>query len=71
MLVWVAMPFSKISSQPRNQTWVSEVSCTAGDFIPGRIESYIQKSQTIPHAQGAVAARAQEGLEELPHIEGQ
>ena len=24
-----------------------------------------------PHVQGAVAARAQEGLEELSHIEGQ
>ena len=24
-----------------------------------------------PHAQGAVAARAQEGLEELSHVEGQ
>ena len=24
-----------------------------------------------PHTQGAVAARAQEGLEELSHIEGQ
>ena len=24
-----------------------------------------------PHVQGAVAARAQEGLEELPHVEGQ
>ena len=24
-----------------------------------------------PHVQGAVAVQAQEGLEELPHIEGQ
>ena len=24
-----------------------------------------------PHVQGAVAVRAQEGLEELPHVEGQ
>ena len=24
-----------------------------------------------PHVQGAMAVRAQEGLEELPHIEGQ
>ena len=24
-----------------------------------------------PHAQGALAARAQEGLEELSHVEGQ
>ena len=27
--------------------------------------------ENIPHIQGAVAARAQEGLEELSHVEGQ
>ena len=27
--------------------------------------------QDQPHIQGAVAARAQEGLEELSHVEGQ
>ena len=27
--------------------------------------------EEIPHVQGAVAARAQEGLEELSHVEGQ
>ena len=27
--------------------------------------------QDQPHVQGAVAARAQEGLEELSHVEGQ
>ena len=28
-------------------------------------------SEDQPHVQGAVAARAQEGLEELSHVEGQ
>ena len=27
--------------------------------------------EELPHVQGAVAARAQEGLEELSHVEGQ
>ena len=27
--------------------------------------------EELPHVQGVVAARAQEGLEELSHIEGQ
>ena len=27
--------------------------------------------EELPHVQGAVASRAQEGLEELSHIEGQ
>ena len=30
ILEWVAFPFSRGSSQPRNQTWVS---CTAGRFF--------------------------------------
>ena len=30
ILEWVAIPFSKGSSQPKDQTWVS---CTAGRFF--------------------------------------
>ena len=30
ILEWVAFPFSRVSSQPRDQT---EVSCTAGGFF--------------------------------------
>ena len=33
ILVWVAMPSSRGSSQPRNRTQVSCVSCTAGGFF--------------------------------------
>ena len=33
ILEWVAIPFSRGSSQPRNQTWVSHVSCIAGRFF--------------------------------------
>ena len=33
-LEWVAMPSSRASSQPRDQTRVSCVSCIAGRFFP-------------------------------------
>ena len=32
ILEWVAMPSSRVSSQPRDQTSVSCISCTAGRF---------------------------------------
>ena len=35
------------------------------------IYSYSYSREDQPHVQGAVAARAQEGLEELSHVEGQ
>ena len=43
---------------------------TAGKSYP---ESKVRGGgrEEQPHVQGAVAARAQEGLEELPHVEGQ
>ena len=34
ILEWVAMPASRGSSQPRDQTCISCVSCTAGGFSP-------------------------------------
>ena len=33
ILEWVAMPSSRASSQPRDGTWVSYVSCNAGGFF--------------------------------------
>ena len=33
-LEWVAYPFSRVSFQPRNQTWVS---CIAGDSLPAEL----------------------------------
>ena len=43
-------------------------------IIP-KIESYLKASNTCgeepPHVQGAVAARAKEGREELLHVQGQ
>ena len=33
VLEWVAMPSSRRSSQPRNRTCVSYISCTAGEFF--------------------------------------
>ena len=34
ILEWVAMPFSRGSSQPRDWTHVSYISCIVGDFLP-------------------------------------
>ena len=39
ILEWVAFPFSRGSSQPRDQT---QVSCTAGGFFPNRATSEVQ-----------------------------
>ena len=33
VLEWVAMSFSRESSQPRDQTWVSHVSCTSRQVL--------------------------------------
>ena len=33
ILEWVAICFSRVSSQYRDRTWVSCVSCTAGEFF--------------------------------------
>ena len=33
ILVWIAMPFSRASSQPRDLTHVSCASCIAGGFF--------------------------------------
>ena len=44
ILEWVAMPSSKDSSQPRDQTCVSYISCISGGFTivpPGKQWSYI------------------------------
>ena len=35
ILEWVAVSFSRVSSQPRNQTWVS---CLAGRFLPTELQ---------------------------------
>ena len=34
ILEWIAIPFSRESSQPRDQTHVSCVSCIASGFFP-------------------------------------
>ena len=38
ILVWVAMPFPRESSQPRDQIWVS---CIAGRFLTDRATMYM------------------------------
>ena len=43
ILDWLAIPFSRRSSQPRDQTWVS---CTVGRLFPNWATSPIQQTQT-------------------------
>ena len=52
ILEWVAVPFSRGSSQPRDQT---QVSCTAGGFFTAYIHtmdyySAMTKSEILPFA---------------------
>ena len=42
-----------------------------GDTLRPRPEAWGGGREDQPHIQGAVAVRAQEGLEELSHVEGQ
>ena len=35
ILEWVVVSFSRVSSQPKDQTWISCISCIAGRFSPG------------------------------------
>ena len=67
--------------------WLRVPGCTGAGMAEGsypmfEVVAAAERSYTIseargdsredqPHIQGAVAARAQEGLEELSHIEGQ
>ena len=34
ILEWVAVPFSRGSSRPRDPTWISYISCLAGGLLP-------------------------------------
>ena len=55
MLEWVAIPFSRGSSWPRNGTHISCISCTAGGFLtsepPGK-PMYSNVCMLIPSSQG-------------------
>ena len=47
-----------------------KAGAAAGRSIPA-LEARDSSGEEPPHVQGVVAARAQEGLEELSHVEGQ
>ena len=51
----------------------SEVRGSGREEIPHALKPEARGGgrEELPHVQGAVAARAQEGLEELSHVEGQ
>ena len=56
--------------QPRGATPCRRPGVVAGRSYPTP-EARGGGREDQPHIQGAVAARAQEGLEELSHVEGQ
>ena len=60
ILEWVAMSSSRGSSQPRDQTWVSWVSCIAGRFFttepPGKPTLCPSSPQTVAEHNGAAGA---------------
>ena len=55
ILEWVAMPSSRGSSQPRDQTHISCVSCIGGEFFtiePPEYSSSNQKAQEVQKRMG-------------------
>ena len=56
--------------RPRGNTQHQRPGAAAGRSYPTP-EARGSGREDQPHLQGAVAARAQEGLEELSHVEGQ
>ena len=56
--------------QPRGATPSSRSGAAAGRSNPA-LEARDSSGEEPPHVQGVVAARAQEGLDELSHVEGQ
>ena len=63
-------PVSKVRGGDERSYAASEVGAAAGRSYP-MLEARGGGREDQPHVQGAVAARAQEGLEELSHVEGQ
>ena len=57
----------QISQEAGQVVWYSQLLKTFPQFLV----IYTVNLHITPHVQGAVAARAQEGLEELFHVEGQ
>ena len=64
------LPLTQVQGRQRRGATQSEVRGSSPEELPkSEVRGGGQEEQ--PHSQGAVAARAQEGLEELSHVEGQ
>ena len=50
VLEWIEISFSRGSSQPRDWTWVSYISCIAGGFFTKNYILSIQSAKTRPGA---------------------
>ena len=65
-----ATPCPKLAAATRGVTWRPRSGAVAGRSYP-IAQARGGGWEEQPHAQGAVAARAQEGLGEVSHIDGQ
>ena len=64
---------SEVGGAAERRYPASEVRGSGREEIPHTLKSEARGGgqEDQPHVQGAMAARAQEGLEELSHVEGQ
>ena len=61
-LEWIAMPSARGSSQPRDQTWISSVSCTGRWLVlPGQVRFVCSRETTL-------SSLSQLGCEEPPRL---
>ena len=66
-------PASEVRGSDERSYSESEVRGSSQEELPHALtpEARGSSQEDQPHIQGAMAARAQEGLEELSHVEGQ
>ena len=67
---WPRIPYCDCAGMAERSYPVSEVGGAAGRRYPTP-QARGSGREDQPHVQGAVAAGAQEGLQELSHVEGQ
>ena len=62
ILEWVAIPFSRGSSRPRDQTWIS---CTAGRFFTIQASLHIFSSNIRKSIQNHATGTSSSGVSEI------
>ena len=69
-MVTAVMNIKKLSLRKKSHDQLSILK-SRDITLPTKVQSQGSSREEQPHIQGAVAARTQEGLEELLHIQGQ